>query len=454
MLTAKACRIFIGLTVPLVACAQYHPMPLTPAAVRSGLAAPSGDELRVEAKSIKHPLLKPIDIEGWRWADAGSGGGDCGGGESGVAIGARSARASGGASAWGGDSSQSAVNFRGGLSVCRGDGGGGYGFADRVELGCGGAGFAGCADTGGQGGSGVGGSGHRLAGVANGAGGAHGGVRSGVAAGTTGIDEPDRAADVAEPFDHSGGGRPARQDAAGSHGGGSGEPRRGGGGAGTGARSGQRPACAQQALGFGPDAEVKLASGVTLADDVVVPSPGEILAGLEDRRLDLVALRLGYQSQEETLRAAVLAQFPKINIGFNRQRDNTNVESLGFAVTIDLPIFDRNQAAIATETATRQKLYDEYIERVYEARFDVYAAADDLAAISRQIREEENALPGLQRLADAYRGAFDRGDADVLSYYSALNGLAQKQLDILKLKQELMDTMVALGLAAGEYLTG
>ncbi len=209
-----------------------------------------------------------------------------------------------------------------------------------------------------------------------------------------------------------------------------------------------------KALGFGPDAEVKLASGVTLADDVVVPSPGEILAGLEDRRLDLVALRLGYQSQEETLRAAVLAQFPKINIGFNRQRDNTNVESLGFAVTIDLPIFDRNQAAIATETATRQKLYDEYIERVYEARFDVYAAADDLAAISRQIREEENALPGLQRLADAYRGAFDRGDADVLSYYSALNGLAQKQLDILKLKQELMDTMVALGLAAGEYLTG
>jgi outer membrane protein TolC len=209
-----------------------------------------------------------------------------------------------------------------------------------------------------------------------------------------------------------------------------------------------------KALGFAPDAEVKLAPGVAMADNIAVPSPQEILAGLEDRRLDLLALRLGYQSQEETLRAAVLEQFPKINIGFNRQRDDTNVQSVGFAVTVDLPIFDRNQAAIATETATRQKLCDEYIERVYESRFDVYAAHDDLRAISAQIRDEENSLPSLERLADTYRAAFGQGNADVLSYYSAVNSLAQKQLDILKLKQQWADTMVALGLAAGEYLPG
>jgi outer membrane protein TolC len=209
-----------------------------------------------------------------------------------------------------------------------------------------------------------------------------------------------------------------------------------------------------KALGFAPDAEVKLAPSVAMADNIAVPSPREILAGLEDRRLDLLALRLGYQSQEETLRAAVLEQFPKINIGFNRQRDDTNVQSVGFAVTVDLPIFDRNQAAIATETATRQKLYDEYIERVYEARFDVYAAHDDLGAISAQIRDEENSLPNLERLADTYRAAFGQGNVDVLSYYSAINSLALKQLDILKLKQQWADTKVALGLAAGEYLPG
>ena len=38
-------------------------MPLTPAAVRSGLAAPAGDQLRVAAGSIRHPLLKPVVID-------------------------------------------------------------------------------------------------------------------------------------------------------------------------------------------------------------------------------------------------------------------------------------------------------------------------------------------------------------------------------------------------------
>jgi cobalt-zinc-cadmium efflux system outer membrane protein len=209
-----------------------------------------------------------------------------------------------------------------------------------------------------------------------------------------------------------------------------------------------------KALGALPDADVKLNPKTSLAENLSVPSAQTILAGLEDRRLDLVALKLGYQSEEETLRAAVLEQFPKINIGFNKQRDNTNVDSIGFAVTVDLPIFDRNQGAIATETATRQKLFDEYVQRVFEARYDVYTAIEDLNAILRQIRADQDALPSLQRLIDSYRSALNQGNVDVLSYYTAMSNLAQKQLEVLKLRQQLMDGFVALELAAGEYLAG
>jgi outer membrane protein TolC len=207
-----------------------------------------------------------------------------------------------------------------------------------------------------------------------------------------------------------------------------------------------------KALGLAPDAIVTIDPGIVLPDSVAVPSAAELLAGLEDRRLDLLALRLGYQNQEQTLRAAVLEQFPKINIGFNRQRDDTNVQSVGFAVTLDLPIFDRNQGTIAAETATRQKLFDEYVQRVFEARYDVFTALDDLNSISAQIAAAENVVPSLQRLSDFYREALNRGNVDVLSYYTAVNNLAQKQLDILKLKQELMDNVVALELATGEYM--
>jgi outer membrane protein TolC len=206
-----------------------------------------------------------------------------------------------------------------------------------------------------------------------------------------------------------------------------------------------------KALGLSPDARVKLNPNIALAEKIFVPTPQEVLSGLEDRRLDLVALRLGYQSEEETLRAAVLAQFPKVNIGFDRQRDNTNVQSVGFAVTVDLPIFDRNQGAISIEAATRQKLFDEYVQRVFQARYDVYSAIDDLNAISRQIAAEQEAFPSLARLVETYRNALGQGNVDVLSYYSAISNLTQKQLDILKLKQQLTDNRIALELAAGEY---
>jgi outer membrane protein TolC len=182
-----------------------------------------------------------------------------------------------------------------------------------------------------------------------------------------------------------------------------------------------------------------------------MPPLEELLKGLENRRLDLMALRLGYQSEEETLRQAVLEQFPKVNLGFNTGRDDTNVHTVGFGVTVDLPIFDRNQGAIATEKATRQRLFDEYAQRLFEARSDVAMALEDLAAISDQIDASNKTLSGLQKLVATYRSALQSGNLDVISYYQTVSDLVQKELDILKLKQQLMDNLVALELAAGEY---
>ena len=45
-----------------------------------------------------------------------------------------------------------------------------------------------------------------------------------------------------------------------------------------------------------------------------IPSRLEISEGVENRRLDLLALRRGYESQEATLRAEILSQFPKISL--------------------------------------------------------------------------------------------------------------------------------------------
>ena len=208
----------------------------------------------------------------------------------------------------------------------------------------------------------------------------------------------------------------------------------------------------KKAVGVLPETELPIDQGVGLPSDLPLPSEGELVANLENRRLDLVGLYRGYQSQEQTVRAAVLAQFPKVGLGFSHGSDTTNVHTTGFGITIDLPVFDRNQGNIAIETATRQKLFDEYAARVFEAHSDIAAAIADIRSLNHQVAAAEAAVPVLQNLVDIAKEASDQGAADVLGYFQAKANLNQKSLQIIKLKQQLIDSRIALELASGRYL--
>ncbi len=210
----------------------------------------------------------------------------------------------------------------------------------------------------------------------------------------------------------------------------------------------------KQSLGLPLNVDVLLQDSGPLPDRLQLPTMEELVTGLEDRRLDLLALRQGYQSQEQTLRVAVLAQFPKIVLGFHQASDTTNVHTTGFGVTIDLPIFDRNQGTIAIETATRQKLFDEYASRVFESRAAIAQSLADIGSLTEQIEAAGQAIPSLENLVKTYETAVGQHNVDVLSFYNAQNDLAQKRGDLLKLKQQLLDNKIALELAAGRYLPG
>src|SRR5258708_27808059 len=111
----------------------------------------------------------------------------------------------------------------------------------------------------------------------------------------------------------------------------------------------QRRLALKRALGFLPQARLPIRYDFALPSSVSPPSEKELIANLENQRLDLVGLRAGYQSQEETVRAAILAQFPKVPLGFTHASDNSNIYTTRFGITFDLPLFDRNQVAITTE---------------------------------------------------------------------------------------------------------
>jgi len=120
-------------------------------------------------------------------------------------------------------------------------------------------------------------------------------------------------------------------------------------------------------------------------------------------------------------------------------------------VALDLPVFDRNQGAIAAERATRQKLFDEYTSRVFEARAEVAKLLSAARWLNDQLQTAQAATPGLERLVDTYRQAVNAGQADVLSYYTAWNNLAQHRMDLLALQAQLIETRIGLELATGLY---
>ena len=208
-----------------------------------------------------------------------------------------------------------------------------------------------------------------------------------------------------------------------------------------------------QSLGFSDEQPVPLEQNIEPPSPKSIPVAAQFIEGIEKRRLDLLALEYGYRGQESRLRAAILQQFPKINIGFARAGDNTNVITTGFGVTIDLPLFDRNQGAIAVEDATRAKLFDEYVARLFEARGEITRILADMKSLRRQIEAAATSIPILQNVVDSYRLALQQGNADVLTYYNARADLITKRLEFVDLKRQLADMYVALEIAAGSYLS-
>lgn len=196
-------------------------------------------------------------------------------------------------------------------------------------------------------------------------------------------------------------------------------------------------------LGLAPDARLELVG----APYQVAPTSVQLLQALADlpqRRPDLLALQAGYQSQEAKLRAAVWAQFPAINIGFNTARDTSAVYTNGITLGITLPLFNRNRGNIAIERMTRQQLKDDYAARVQMTRSDMQRLHADLATLTRQ---RSGLVAHARQLDQALRAAersWQAGLLDWPTYLAIRSNALGADLDLLALEQEQAKQSIAL----------
>lgn len=204
-------------------------------------------------------------------------------------------------------------------------------------------------------------------------------------------------------------------------------------------------------VGLPPDSVLPLERSIALPVRLMPPTLEWLVDGLEDRRLDLVALRHGYTSQEATVRAAILSQFSNISVGLYDVRDLGDFYRPGPQISWDLPIFNRNQGNIAIERATRQKLLDEYTNRVFQARNDIARLLITIHWLNDQVATAQAGKPILEKLVMTLREALRQGHATVVLYYNALIGLTAQQIQILTYQQQLIDTLITLELETGYY---
>jgi outer membrane protein TolC len=201
-------------------------------------------------------------------------------------------------------------------------------------------------------------------------------------------------------------------------------------------------------LGLLPGVAVRLAP-VAEPPGVDPTAIQSALASLADRRPDLIALRLGYAAQDAKLRSAILSQFPTLNIGLTGGSDTSNVRTFGPQITLELPIFDRNQGNIAIERATRQQLHDEFRSRLATAESEVGALLDDIDLTHRQLRPLRARAREARRMGNQATSAFAAGNLTERAYVDFISARLSRQQELLGLEQSLREQQAAL-----ETLTG
>jgi len=189
-----------------------------------------------------------------------------------------------------------------------------------------------------------------------------------------------------------------------------------------------------------------------IAPPVLHPLPAALaplIAALPHTRPDLVALRLGYRAAEESLRAAILGQFPAFVLGGSWGSDTTDVQSAGPNVTFDLPVFNRNQGQIAQSRATRLVLREQYLSRLDSAVGAIRGLGAQKRRLSDDLTRAQRAASAADRIAASARAAYGDGNLDQRSLVDYETTALQRRLEVIVLHRMIDEDRITLGVELG-----
>lgn len=170
--------------------------------------------------------------------------------------------------------------------------------------------------------------------------------------------------------------------------------------------------------------ELSFGTFETLPEDV---PPAEVQRQALLNRPDLLVALAEYQASQSVLQLEIARQYPDIRIGPGYEFDQSeNKWSLGLAVT--LPVFNRNQGAIAAAEANRAEA--EARVRVLQAQIvgDLEQATKDYQLSLQKVRAAETLVEEHKATADRIRKMYELGqvvrlEADAAALESSAGAL-------------------------------
>lgn len=196
-------------------------------------------------------------------------------------------------------------------------------------------------------------------------------------------------------------------------------------------------------LGLSPKVELHFRIDFSLGD-LDEKQVQTSLQNITSRRPDIMALEAAYQAQDERYRAALLGQFPSLNIGLTHAGDSSGVYSNGVGLTLSLPILNRNRGNIAIEQATRQKLHNEYEQRINIAHSDVEKILFDQHINQKQLQEVQMGVKKLVSAANQASKAFKNRNIDAVFYFNLVASLLAKRIEEINLQQAMLEQRISL----------
>ena len=206
-------------------------------------------------------------------------------------------------------------------------------------------------------------------------------------------------------------------------------------------------------LGLAPSLKLKLRSRGPAVPDLPQPLPANA-SELVPHRPDLLALKAGYQSQEASVRKAILEQFPAISLNVNQASDTSDVHTLGLGLQLKLPLWNANRGQIAVERATRSKLRQAYQARIDQTMGDIDRLRRRFSLIRGQYQQVNETLPTLRKVQQAAHQAYQAGNFNSLSYLNIEDSLLKKESEAIDLRVALWKARVSLETLLGWPMDG